>query len=1316
MPVTTNLNPQFMKDQPEGLYLDLDNPSWLDTLGAQLQYSYSPIFNRIAPVLQYGRDTSKTGYYGIKDEDYNAFEDIEGFEEHSEYLVENALNSKHMYQLKNQILNSKKYRQTLADSSLFAQFTTGIFDPVNLIALPFGGPTVGIAKSALRTGSGVAAITVATEAVRAPFDPMNTAIETPMNIGVSFLAGNVIGGLTGVIPTKRAAAVKRFEEETNSFVVNMGGITLDNYKNADRSLYKSVSTEDLKKTNEADNLSIKALTDELQSIENIKNGHATEIETPESMFNKANDLKDKIAEQENIQTTKKLELAFRQIDDFNNGKKEIKIDSNWAGDAFLYNAVSVPYRRILNSKAANSVKMKMLDLASDNGLVTTLSRLGIALSPAVYAKAATRQGEMARVLFNMTDDWGANGKRGEPTTILTMNVSNAQQRFSNKLDRSIDNDDYLNTPAHKLTLEQYARQIDYHRTHGTPLNTLSEAQRKSIKSLDDFYTRWQDRLEAEGLIGNTKTLSRDLKKQQDLLKKYDDILTKELGEDFRSITVTNRQNTLDNISELETSIAASSTDTSVMKEVFSPRYWNKQSIQNNRAELKGILEEWYTKNPSIWAYNTETKKWGEIDLSTNPEAISKRADDTIKNILNENDLVDFNNSYFGSGVSKHLKHRAIDIPNKLVYKFIHNDPNKVMRAYVARTAPAYEFAVKFKGKSIDELVYEIHDDTRKAGQSVEEAQEYIKDFRHMYDRIVGTVVRNPDRMSYKIANVIRSLAQLNYLGKAAYATVSEPAKLLHDHGIKDTLKGLLTLVDSGLGNSKSKLAAREVMIAGEALDIVLQSSHMRFAEDLKANPLNNNIWDKAKDVFFIANGLAPITNALKQWDGIVRQHTLIDNSIKFTNGTATEQEIVFLARYGIDLDMAKKISKAPHEKTARGLYFANTEQWTSYKEFKHIANVEIRVMDRTTAEWPKNKKHAAAFIRRATAQRKKNGTQLEDVIFIDERVLRDKFESKAWTKPTVEGAKPLPENAFKTAEDWINFVKMYETMHVTNLKNKLESKADYENRINQLALKEINKQNKVSENTVDTFRSALNTGVLNTILMGTPADKPILVDGVAYVPMRIAREFGMPEDSIVKGYARIENGLLGLPFQFYSYSLAAVSKITGSVVQGQVKNRTAAITSAIILAYMGQSLRTNEYTWDRLSYADKFARAFDYSGVLSLYSGLYYEGLHTSLALGGPDISMGLLQPKYNVSDQGPVESVAGLAGAGPSIFWDYATNSFTLATGKEIDYAQGAFQFLDGDRGTAARQFLRAAPFAGLPVVQGFVNEFGKAIDRNVD
>ena len=54
----------------------------------------------------------------------------------------------------------------------------------------------------------------------------------------------------------------------------------------------------------------------------------------------------------------------------------------------------------------------------------------------------------------------------------------------------------------------------------------------------------------------------------------------------------------------------------------------------------------------------------------------------------------------------------------------------------------------------------------------------------------------------------------------------------------------------------------------------------------------------------------------------------------------------------------------------------------------------------------------------------------------------------------------------------------------------------------------------------------MNSGIGNTVLMGTPADKPIAVDGVFYVPMHIARQVGMKEDPKFKGYARIENGLL----------------------------------------------------------------------------------------------------------------------------------------------------------------------------------------------
>ena len=81
-----------------------------------------------------------------------------------------------------------------------------------------------------------------------------------------------------------------------------------------------------------------------------------------------------------------------------------------------------------------------------------------------------------------------------------------------------------------------------------------------------------------------------------------------------------------------------------------------------------------------------------------------------------------------------------------------------------------------------------------------------------------------------------------------------------------------------------------------------------------------------------------------------------------------------------------------------------------------------------------------------------------------------------------------------------------------------------------------------SEETLDAFRGALNNGIMNTILMATPADKPIIADGVVYIPKWIGEKFGMKEDVRFKGYTRIETGLAGLPFQFWSYSFAAANR------------------------------------------------------------------------------------------------------------------------------------------------------------------------------
>lgn len=80
-----------------------------------------------------------------------------------------------------------------------------------------------------------------------------------------------------------------------------------------------------------------------------------------------------------------------------------------------------------------------------------------------------------------------------------------------------------------------------------------------------------------------------------------------------------------------------------------------------------------------------------------------------------------------------------------------------------------------------------------------------------------------------------------------------------------------------------------------------------------------------------------------------------------------------------------------------------------------------------------------------------------NTITIDEVFIKGSmFEDKAWTKPKVEGVKALPEDQFQTPEEWYTFILGHEIMHTRSKQRSQESKADYENRINNLTLKAIN--------------------------------------------------------------------------------------------------------------------------------------------------------------------------------------------------------------------------------------------------------------------
>lgn len=79
----------------------------------------------------------------------------------------------------------------------------------------------------------------------------------------------------------------------------------------------------------------------------------------------------------------------------------------------------------------------------------------------------------------------------------------------------------------------------------------------------------------------------------------------------------------------------------------------------------------------------------------------------------------------------------------------------------------------------------------------------------------------------------------------------------------------------------------------------------------------------------------------------------------------------------------------------------------------------------------------------------------EDTIFIDSEAILARYEDKPWMQPRVDGVEPLPEDAFKSPEEWLNFVVLHELNHKTTKRAAGQSKAEYENFINKLAYDEV---------------------------------------------------------------------------------------------------------------------------------------------------------------------------------------------------------------------------------------------------------------------
>jgi len=133
------------------------------------------------------------------DENYDPFapENLDGFEEYADQFVE-ILNQEHHQVVKDQISKNLERRQRLegSDRGLTSGLVAGIGDPINWIPIPFV-KGIGFGSRMVKGGLVAAGLVGATEPIRRKLDLTSTSQETGMYIGGAFLLGGILSGAFG---------------------------------------------------------------------------------------------------------------------------------------------------------------------------------------------------------------------------------------------------------------------------------------------------------------------------------------------------------------------------------------------------------------------------------------------------------------------------------------------------------------------------------------------------------------------------------------------------------------------------------------------------------------------------------------------------------------------------------------------------------------------------------------------------------------------------------------------------------------------------------------------------------------------------------------------------------------------------------------------------------------------------------------------------------------------------------------------------------------------------------------------------------------
>ncbi|ANS04061.1 putative internal virion protein D [uncultured Mediterranean phage uvDeep-CGR2-KM21-C368] len=334
-------------------------------------------------------------------------------------------------------------------------------------------------------------------------------------------------------------------------------------------------------------------------------------------------------------------------------------------------------------------------------------------------------------------------------------------------------------------------------------------------------------------------------------------------------------------------------------EPYFPRIWNKEAIEENLDELKGILRQWLKKNPFITKWDAKTGKVIKQKTYDTSKSLEDKIEDIIRNIRQEADYLDpdgFMTKIFNKQKGfRHFYTRQLDIPNRLVGKFIMTDLNAVPTSYFTRVIPQLKIAETFGDRFMNarllqlsehmdqtyikplisklEKTKSLKEQTRlktKLTARYKAKKEYLEQISLLKDQIQGTIFSaNPARWDSRTALLAKNLASLAYMGSVVKTAVIDQGTVVLAQGLGNTWRGIATSLHAiARQNNKPNGAAgfKDGVRTGELFDMAISTLLRRFVETgelsgraSKLEKLVNN----AQQPFYMLNLLTPWTTALK---------------------------------------------------------------------------------------------------------------------------------------------------------------------------------------------------------------------------------------------------------------------------------------------------------------------------------------------------------------------------------------------------------------------------------------------------------------------